>query len=237
MKRIILLLCLSIFISTATNAQSYLLSWADDTIGEEVAISGNPSDEEILFLANLTNESNDTDTIKVERIFIDLEMNAAHLLCWENCYPANQDSIFVSPLYVVLEPGETTPDLTFSGHYRPNGTTGNSTVKYTFFNVSDKDENVSVIVHYNTNLSDSEEVNETENPLVLYPNPASNKLHVEHSATMDKIQLVNLAGQIVIDKTTTEKKLELDTSGCNTGFYILRVFSSNRIITQKVQIE
>ena len=175
MKHLILLL-LSIFSFSSIVGQSYSLSWLGEDIEEEITIFGEASDVELLFLANLTNESDNTDTIKVERVFIDFEEGAVHLLCWQSCFPANSDSIFVSPLSVVLESGETSQDLTFSGHFRPNGISGNSTVKYTFFNINEEDENISVTVHYNTATTSNEEKVDLENFLSLYPNPSDNKI-------------------------------------------------------------
>lgn len=232
-----IILVLFVFSLSIINAQSYSLSWLGESLDEEITVFGDAAEQELLFLANLTNNSDDTDTIKVKRVFVDFEEGAHHLLCWQNCYPANPDSVFVSPLYVVLGPGETCPDLTFSGHYRPNGISGTSTVEYTFFNINDEDENISVTVHYSTSLTSNEETFAREKSLVVYPNPAYNNVFLSSSADIQKIQLTNQAGQILLSKVVSGNNLELNTAEMAPGIYLLSVFSENEMITKKLIIK
>lgn len=213
--------------SVSANSQSYTLTWQGEELEEEITVYGQVFDDELLFYANLTNNSDDTDTIKVKRVFVDFEPGATHLLCWQNCYPANYDSVFVSPLHVILEAGETCADLTFSGHYRPNGILGTSTVLYTFFDTNDKEENISVLVHYSTaTTSTLDEDLHTNLQLNLYPNPSKNVVFVESKSPFERVQLFHINGQILVDKEVTDTRVELDTSMYDAGVYIVRILDS-----------
>lgn len=66
----------------------------------------------------------------------------------------------------------------------------------------------------------------------VYPNPATNILNI-HSATQNnRVQLISMTGQIVLDKTYTTDNIELQVSQLNRGVYqaLLNNKSIGRII-------
>ncbi len=73
--------------------------------------------------------------------------------------------------------------------------------------------------------------------LSLYPNPAKARFFIETSVDMERVQLINIAGQVVLEEATVGNKTEINTSQFNSGMYFLKVFSLNQIITRKLVIE
>jgi len=237
MKKLILFFLANLICITLVNAQAYSLSWEGQPLEEEVTVWDEPTVEEMEFFVNVTNNSNDVDSIKVERVFIDLMDGVTHLMCWGSCYPPNPDSVFISPLYVVLQPGETSADYEFSGHYLPNGLEGVSIVKYTFFNMSDESESVSILVNYNTVITGDEKLIANNGSFQLFPNPAHNSVNVSMIQGCEKIQLFNFAGQLVLEERIVSNKADMNTSDLESGIYFVKVFSHDNVITRKLVIE
>ncbi len=77
----------------------------------------------------------------------------------------------------------------------------------------------------------------TENSLQIFPNPAKNVVNIQSSDEVNKVQILNLSGQIILEQTTSGKQTQFRTSEFKTGVYLVRVFSQNNVITRKLVIE
>jgi hypothetical protein len=75
------------------------------------------------------------------------------------------------------------------------------------------------------------------NPITFYPNPAKEIVHINTTSDVEKIQLIDISGQIVIEQNTFGKQLELNTSKCEPGIYLIKLYSLTNTITQKLVIE
>lgn len=73
--------------------------------------------------------------------------------------------------------------------------------------------------------------------VTLYPNPANNLVNIQTTLNTEKVQLVNLAGQVLVEKTTFGTKTEINTTRVSPGTYFVKVFSTNNVITRKLVIE
>jgi hypothetical protein len=73
--------------------------------------------------------------------------------------------------------------------------------------------------------------------LSLYPNPAKDRFYIETSVDIERVQLINIAGQVVLEETTVGNKTEINISQFNSGIYFIRVFTANQIIARKLIIE
>ena len=71
----------------------------------------------------------------------------------------------------------------------------------------------------------------------LYPNPATDIVHVYTENEVEKIQLVNISGQIVFEQKKMGRETDLDISVFESGIYFVKVFSNNNVITRKLVIE
>lgn len=82
---------------------------------------------------------------------------------------------------------------------------------------------------YQNNLSTTDVPSER---FGVYPNPASDSISIKTNQNIDRVQLYNALGQLVIEKTISTK--QIDISECKTGIYFLKLYSGNKIVTKKV---
>ena len=87
-----------------------------------------------------------------------------------------------------------------------------------------------VRVYQNTTAS-TEDV--FANKFSVYPNPSSDVLNIRTNEPIDKVELYNTIGQLIVVKKTTN----INISSLKTGIYILKIYSGNRIVTKKVMID
>ncbi len=239
MKKILLSLAVVIITAFSVNAQSYSLSWDGETLGDTVLLRGEP-DTEIVFHGMLTNNSSDTDTIKIIRRLVNLLPNVEHLFCWGTCYQPNLDSIFAPAGYVILEPGQTSLDYEFSGHYNAKGVVGISTVEYTFFNKNDENEKLVVVAEYDTSPDGIDDyILRNTNISEIYPNPATNFVSIDYTLPLEvneaSVKVVNLLGSIVKEQqiNVRNNNLKMDISDIVGGIYFYSVIVNGEVLETK----
>ncbi|MDC3299055.1 family 16 glycosylhydrolase [Flavobacteriaceae bacterium] len=86
-----------------------------------------------------------------------------------------------------------------------------------------------VRVYQNTTAS-TEDV--FANKFSVYPNPSSDVLNIRTNEPIDKVELYNTIGQLIVAKKTTN----INISSIKTGIYILKIYSGNRSVIKKVMI-
>ena len=86
-----------------------------------------------------------------------------------------------------------------------------------------------VRVYQNTTAS-TEDV--FANKFSVYPNPSSDVLNIRTNEPIDKVELYNTIGQLIVAKKTTN----INISSINIGVYILKIYSRNRSVIKKVMI-
>ena len=86
-----------------------------------------------------------------------------------------------------------------------------------------------VRVYQNTTAS-TEDV--FANKFSVYPNPSSDVLNIRTNEPIDKVELYNTIGQLIVAKKTTN----INISSIKTGIYILKIYSRNRSVIKKVMI-
>ncbi|MBT5288938.1 MAG: family 16 glycosylhydrolase [Flavobacterium sp.] len=86
-----------------------------------------------------------------------------------------------------------------------------------------------VRVYQNTTAS-TEDV--FANKFSVYPNPSSDVLNIRTNEPIDKVELYNTIGQLIVAKKTTN----INISSLKTGIYILKIYSRNRSVIKKVMI-
>ena len=70
--------------------------------------------------------------------------------------------------------------------------------------------------------------------LVVYPNPVKNNLKIAYTATIDKIELYNLTGQLVHSQAINSTNTEVNLEKLATGTYLLTVYADG--ITKKIRV-
>lgn len=112
-----------------------------------------------------------------------------------------------------------------------------------FFNIENvivinsKNEEISVdtdpepfIVNGNNNLDLSKHIN-------VFPNPADDILQVvSKDILIEKVELFNLTGQLQIEQNLASKSVLLNTGILETGTYILRIWTKEGVLVEKVII-
>jgi hypothetical protein len=80
----------------------------------------------------------------------------------------------------------------------------------------------------------------SEEEVLVYPNPTTAILHVDFTSYNDKkIQVVSLAGQVVLEQLVTKDKNEILVDHLPNGMYILQLMNSKNelIYREKVTIQ
>ncbi|MGB3076710.1 MAG: T9SS type A sorting domain-containing protein [Chitinophagales bacterium] len=84
----------------------------------------------------------------------------------------------------------------------------------------------------------------TENPLKVYPNPASDQISVElmlpDAVSNGRIELMDVNGRIVISQGIADLQstvVNLDVRSLTAGIYFVRIIGGQNILTQKLVIE
>ena len=240
------LIAITLFLSTLFVKAQYSLTWDGEPIGDTVIVNGDPSEKELIFHAVFTNNSDDSDSVLVKRRIITALDGVADQLCWSSCYAPSTDSIFISPSGLRIDSGESTGDGIFSGHYvneefdEPIGVIGTSVYEYTFFNANNEDENIAVIVKYDTSpdgIADQLMANGFVSE--IYPNPATSSVNLDYELTPQvnkaSVRVMNLLGAVVKDVALDKNasNLRLDVSDLTSGVYFYSVIINNEVYKTK----
>ena len=69
----------------------------------------------------------------------------------------------------------------------------------------------------------------------LYPNPANNSITIE-AADMSRLTVISAVGQVVYDATVNDQRVILNTASYEAGVYMVRIVTSNGMVTKRVTI-
>ena len=84
--------------------------------------------------------------------------------------------------------------------------------------------------------SDIEELG-SENTISVYPNPAKDFINIISTENINKVTIINFAGQKVFEKKITEKtNIKLNTASYETGVYIIKIETEDEITAKRVAI-
>lgn len=92
----------------------------------------------------------------------------------------------------------------------------------------------SIQVSYTTNVGLNEPPEAKD--VIIFPNPAKDKLNVNGTLTKSKIQLFTLEGLQIYNSELATGHNSIDVSSFKNGIYVLRIESSKGIITRKINI-
>ncbi len=185
---------------------------------------GTPDSVELITYLYVTNNSSASKDILCKKTELSLLGNVEVTMCWAGgCYSS---TTFVSPNAQAIAPGET--DLEFSGHYtqinfQPIGT-GESVIRWTFFDRVDPNDSVSVTVKYTTFPVGQEERTAARVSLSdLSPNPASGNVTAGYSlpaGSQGTLAVRNMLGTLVMELPLSGSgKTTLSTTGLRDGIY------------------
>lgn len=115
-----------------------------------------------------------------------------------------------------------------------SGLIANNPLSYQQGNLTSNDI---VIIEFLTGSGVHVEDNPFDNMVSVYPNPVnSGNLHINSISPITNVELMNAAGQIVQSIHCNGKGIQVNMNDLRTGIYIVRIQTSDRIISKKVQI-
>jgi len=83
----------------------------------------------------------------------------------------------------------------------------------------------------NTTANDETPNSNSENKVLIYPNPANNTLHFRGLSELNKISIFDLTGKLCLVKQISNN--QLDISSLKHGLYIIQIETSKGIETNK----
>ncbi len=81
------------------------------------------------------------------------------------------------------------------------------------------------------------EENETQNNILLYPNPAKERLYINTSIPIKQMTICNLLGQEIQKYNMTEKTSSIDISGLKEGVYFVKLSTEKGVYATKIIVE
>ena len=100
-------------------------------------------------------------------------------------------------------------------NWTEEGTVVCETSTYTFTAMTDRT--------LTANLINTEGINEHSNTLLIYPNPVKDKLTIEMQDALGNVEIFNLMGTLVYSQKNCSNKLEIQTTGLQSGLYFIRL--------------
>ena len=73
--------------------------------------------------------------------------------------------------------------------------------------------------------------------LSCYPNPVQKELNIKSTHSMQRIQLLDLTGKIILDQPQHHTSGSLNIEGTPAGLYLIQAHTSAGILTQKVFVQ
>ncbi|MCF8302659.1 MAG: T9SS type A sorting domain-containing protein [Bacteroidales bacterium] len=70
--------------------------------------------------------------------------------------------------------------------------------------------------------------------LDMYPNPFKDELNISASKDLNKVSVMNAAGQIILSKENPGSELEINTNSWERGVYLIRLHTNDKVVTHKL---
>ncbi len=239
MKKIILFLSFFVFTFCYVNAQSFSFTIGGEVLEDTVTVFPDTLGASVIeFTAVVNNLTNVAVETKIARNEIHMVDSAYSDFCWAGtCYPPQIDTSFQIQ---TIAAGGSSAELDFLAHYTPKGAIGISIIEYTVYNIDNPDENLKLVVRYDTSPNDINE-NIIRNIWVsdLYPNPASNYVIIDYDMPAEvkkaSVKIVNLLGSVVKEQKidVRNNNMKLDIFDLNGGVYFYSIKVNGEIYKTK----
>ena len=71
----------------------------------------------------------------------------------------------------------------------------------------------------------------------VYPNPAKSEVMLASSVTVDRVEVINVLGQVVFASDVNANSIKVNTSEFATGNYIVKMYTEAGVATKKLIVE
>jgi len=85
--------------------------------------------------------------------------------------------------------------------------------------------------------TDDAGISEPESQFLIYPNPANEFVQIQGVTAGTQIELINIVGAVVLNKTATENTTKIETNYLAPGTYFIRLTTTNSQKTKKLVIK
>jgi hypothetical protein len=72
-----------------------------------------------------------------------------------------------------------------------------------------------------------------QNPVLLYPNPASHVVYVQGNELTEKVQLYTLTGQLVDEQIRSKA---IPVKDLRSGLYLVKIHTGNQVVSRKLVV-
>jgi len=242
MKKLFLFIYFASIITFIGYSQSLSLL---DTLGNPLANnsnftkSGTPSDDEMVALVYVKNNTQQPLSVKVKKVELSLVDGTINMFCWGLCFAPQ---VYVSPDSIMID-GDSVNRTDFSGHYIPSSYKGVSVIRYVFFNTANTNDSVCVNISYSAfplGISNAQGSAVLSN---AYPNPANSNVSFNFNVTgseNNSIVIRNILGSVVSAMTLSGNsgKITIDTGDLAEGVYFCSLLiNGESTITRKLIIK
>lgn len=71
----------------------------------------------------------------------------------------------------------------------------------------------------------------------VYPNPAKSEVMLASSLSINKVEIVNVLGQLVFASDVNANSIKVNTSDFAAGNYIVKMYTESGVATKKLVVE
>jgi hypothetical protein len=72
------------------------------------------------------------------------------------------------------------------------------------------------------------------NNLLFFPNPVDQSLFIQQNQRIDKIEILNIFGQIIYSIPGNSNQMEINFSDLSVGIYLINIYSGNSIQSRRI---
>lgn len=83
---------------------------------------------------------------------------------------------------------------------------------------------------------DTDFITDTRNKVLLYPNPASNRVIAQSASGIHRMEVFAVSGKKVFGQEVSNTHAEIDISSFENGLYLVRIWSMDGISTHKLKV-
>lgn len=213
-----------------------------------INVSGTPAGGIMEFYCSVINLSSQDYSIKCKVTEIDVLADTENNICWLHCPPysyAGDNSMYVIKSNGVevsnnVLAGDTL--IGFSAHYKPKNYDGCSLFLFEFFDASNP-ANILANVRgrFTHNISTSCTASLLGNnsfKFSMYPNPVKDKLTFKVDESNLSVQVLDLLGKTVIEKSILFNNKTIDISRLKNGVYFASVLKNGIVLkTEKLIVK
>jgi hypothetical protein len=202
-----------------TNTEVFVNDNIDTTINEF---------KEMIYPLSITNNTNTIKQILVKKKELNVVAGSQNFFAWKSTF---SPSVFNDTAGILIYP-HTTINNRFKAIYRPNGTIGESTIQYVFYNKFDLTDSSYVNIHFNAIQNGFEKIE--NNTFITYPNPVQDLLTIVGIDQQSMVEILDVNAKLIHQEQIQNKSQTfINTSDFTSGIYFIKITSKKSVSVKK----